>query len=213
VAALLNNLDARIKSGTKKFILLISSQGGSVFAGISAYHYLKGIPAEVVTHNFGSADSIASLIFCAGSQRLSVPEGRFLLHGISVTFSGNTSLEQGLIEERLKMIQQESQSIAAVISETVGKPKSEVLDVISRRTVMTAEEAKKWGLVTEIKASLYDAGAEVVTIGSLTDTAKPIAARAEAVTSNSNVFESKPDFAFSKLEEYLSQIIAAASQQ
>jgi ATP-dependent protease ClpP protease subunit len=68
VSQLLNTVDQKLKAGTKRFVLLISSPGGSVFAGLSAYHYLKGIPAEIITHNFGEVDSIATVIYCAGSS-------------------------------------------------------------------------------------------------------------------------------------------------
>src|ERR1022692_63380 len=43
VSRLLNVVDAKVREGTKRIVLLISSPGGSVFAGLSAYHYLKGI--------------------------------------------------------------------------------------------------------------------------------------------------------------------------
>jgi len=62
----------KLKEGTGRFVILISSMGGNVFSGISAYNFLKGIPAEVWTHNFGSTDSIAVVLFCAGSKRFSV---------------------------------------------------------------------------------------------------------------------------------------------
>src|SRR5438552_17506816 len=57
VVELLSTVDAELAKGTKRFILLISSPGGTVYHGLAAYNYLKGIPAEVITHNFGSADS------------------------------------------------------------------------------------------------------------------------------------------------------------
>ncbi len=83
VAALMQVVDGKIKQGATRLGLLISTPGGDVFQGLSVYNYLKGIPLEIVTHNFGSADSIGVVLFCAGSRRLSVPHARFLLHGSS----------------------------------------------------------------------------------------------------------------------------------
>ncbi|MGC8805714.1 MAG: ATP-dependent Clp protease proteolytic subunit, partial [Candidatus Ratteibacteria bacterium] len=53
INALMNAIDQKIREGISKFTILISSPGGSVFHGLSAYNYLKGIPAEIITHNFG----------------------------------------------------------------------------------------------------------------------------------------------------------------
>ena len=80
--ALMDSIDQQIAKDKKKIILLISTTGGSVFHGISLYNYLKGIPIEIETHNFGSVDSIGNIIFLAGMKRFSVPDARFLMHPV-----------------------------------------------------------------------------------------------------------------------------------
>ena len=86
INALMNVIDQKMKQGTNEFTILISSPGGSVLHGLSAYNYLKGLPVKIVTHNFGSIDSIGVVLFCGGDRRLSVPQARFLLHGVSAGF-------------------------------------------------------------------------------------------------------------------------------
>ncbi len=78
VNALLNTVDTKMQQGVTEVVLLISSPGGSVFHGLSAYNYLKGLPIKVTTHNFGSVDSIGVVLYCGGSERFSVPQARFL---------------------------------------------------------------------------------------------------------------------------------------
>jgi ATP-dependent protease ClpP protease subunit len=34
------------------------------------YDYLRGAPVDVVTHNYGTVDSIGTVMFCAGEERL-----------------------------------------------------------------------------------------------------------------------------------------------
>ncbi|MEN3274089.1 MAG: hypothetical protein V7636_2850 [Actinomycetota bacterium] len=63
-------------------MIAISSGGGSVFCGLTAYNSLKGCGADVRTHNIGHVHSIAGAIYCAGSERLTVPSGRFLVHDV-----------------------------------------------------------------------------------------------------------------------------------
>ena len=67
-----------------QFLILISSPGGNVLAGISGFNFLKGIPAEVIMHNYGCVASITAVLYCAGSTRYCVPHATFTLHGVTL---------------------------------------------------------------------------------------------------------------------------------
>ena len=163
INALINAIDNKMKQGVTQFTILISSPGGSVHHGLSAYNYLKGIPVNITTHNFGSVDSIGVIVFCGGSKRLSVPQARFLLHGVSAGFQ-NERLEEKQLEERLKGLQNNVENIAKVIAENTSKSVQEIRDAILERTILNPEEAKAWGLVDEIKTELFEEGSEVISI-------------------------------------------------
>jgi ATP-dependent protease ClpP protease subunit len=164
VNALMNAIDGRMKQGVRDFIILVSSPGGSVFHGLSAYNYLKGLPAMITTHNFGSVDSIGIVLYCAGSRRLSVPQARFLLHGVNAQFTGNQNLEEKQLEERLKGLRIDVLNIAKVIAANTGKSAEDVTNAMLERTTLNPEEAKSWGLVHEIKPQLFEVGSEVISI-------------------------------------------------
>ena len=164
VAALMQVVDSKVKQGATRLGLLISTPGGDVFQGLSAYNYLRGVPLEIVTHNFGSADSIGVVLFCAGSKRLSVPHARFLLHGVQCRFAQPMSLEEKQLEEKLKGLQIDMGNIARVIADTVGKDKQQVIDDMLNRTTLYPEEAVEYGLVHEIQSDLFEPGAEVIAI-------------------------------------------------
>ena len=161
---LMEAVDQKMRKGQREFILLISCPGGSVFHGLSAYNYLKGLPANITTHNFGSVDSIGVILFCGGSTRLSVPQARFLLHNVTSNFQQNMSLEEKQLEERLKGLRIDTENIAKVISATTGKPIEDVTRAMMDRTTLNPEEAREWGVVDEIKVDLFPAGAEVIPI-------------------------------------------------
>jgi ATP-dependent Clp protease protease subunit len=215
VAQLLNIVDAKIKDGNRRIILLISSPGGSVFAGLTAYHYLKGVPAEVITHNFGEVDSIATVIYCAGSKRYSVPEGRFLMHGVTANFAANVPLDEGSVGEQLKLMQLQVNSIASVIATTVKKPVEEVQAAISKRTLLNVEEAQKWGLVQDVRTKMYDAGADLTSIAASVDSLSPklLATKKTIYTTEADHFStqtddmvtSSPQF-FTIREEYFTRV-------
>jgi ATP-dependent protease ClpP protease subunit len=163
INALMNAVDQNMKQGATQFIILISSPGGSVFHGLSAYNYLKGLPATITTHNFGSVDSIGVVLFCGGSRRLSVPQARFLLHGVSAGFQ-NERLEEKQLEERLKGLRIDIENIAKVIAANTGKTVQEVTNAMLERTTLNPDEAKAWGLVHDIRSELFEAGSEVISI-------------------------------------------------
>jgi len=164
VAILMQIVDNKLKAGAKEMGLLISSPGGDVFHGLSAYNYLKGIPMKVTTHNFGSADSIGVVLFCAGEKRYSVPQARFLLHGVTCTFTQPVSLEEKQLEEKLKSLQIDMGNIANIIAETVGKEKDDIVKDMLNRTTLYPDQAVEYGLVHEIKSDLFERGAEVISI-------------------------------------------------
>jgi ATP-dependent protease ClpP protease subunit len=164
VAQLLRAVEAALREGTKRFHILISSPGGTVFHGLSAYNFLKGIPAEVVTHNFGSVDSIGVVMYCAGSTRLCVPHARFLIHSVSMTFAQGASLEQPQLEEKLNGIRIDTENIAGVIAGTTMTEEDAVKAKMLLRTTMSPEEALDWGLVHEIREELFPSGASLISI-------------------------------------------------
>lgn len=164
INALMNAIDQKMKIGVANFIILISSPGGDVFYGLSAYNYLKGLPATITTHNFGSVDSIGVVLYCGGSKRLSVPQARFLLHGVSVSLEQNANLEEKQLEEMLKGLKIDIENIAKVIAVNTGKNVKEVTNAMLERTTLNPEEAQSWGLVHEIKSELFEAGSEVISI-------------------------------------------------
>jgi ATP-dependent Clp protease protease subunit len=164
VNALMSAVDQKMKQGAKDFTILISSPGGSVIHGLSAYNYLKGLPVSITTHNFGSVDSIGIVLYCAGSRRLSVPQARFLFHGVNVQFRGEQNLDEKLLEERLKGLRIDVENIAKVIAANTGKSTKDITDAMIERTTLNPEEAQSWGLVHAIKAELFEAGSEVIAI-------------------------------------------------
>lgn len=161
---MIQTIDQKLKESVSRFIILISSPGGYVAPGITAYNFLKGIPAEVVTHNCGSADSIAAILFCAGAKRICTPNARFLLHGIGFNVTQPTRFEEKQLDERMKGLRIDRENIAKIIAESCKKKQKQVEDDLFEVKVLNPEEAKKYGLVHEIKAQLFPERADVINI-------------------------------------------------
>jgi len=164
VKKLMTTLEQKLKEGKERFVILISSPGGSVFQGISAYNFLKGIPAELVTHNFGSVDSIAVCLFCAGTKRLCVPHARFLIHGIGFDAPSGARFDEKLLGERIANLKNERETICRIITDNTGKKLEDVEQDMFTGITLTSEQAKDYGLVHEIKSELFEKQAEVISI-------------------------------------------------
>lgn len=163
-SALLQTLDDVMKRGVTQATLLISSGGGNVLEGLSIFNYCIGAPLEIDTHNFGSVDSVAVVIYAAGSRRYTVPDARFLIHPVGFTTTGNVRFERELLAERLKGITADNENLASAIANRTGKTKQELLETMFTRTVLNPEEAVAFGLVHEVKRELFPAGATVIDI-------------------------------------------------
>ena len=154
----------QISKGVDQFVFLMSSPGGNVFAGLSAYNFLKGIPAEVITHNFGSVDSIAAILFCAGSKRLCVPHARFNLHGATLDIRTPIQYTEKSLDERVRSLRIDREIFSQVVADATGRNHAQVEGDILDGIVLNSEQALEYGLVHEIKTELFEKGAKVFEI-------------------------------------------------
>ena len=164
VATLLTTFESKLRDGVNDFTILMSTPGGSVFHGLSAYNFLKGLPVKIATHNFGSVDSIGVVLFCAGAERRSVPQARFLLHGVSVGMQKDQRFEEKQLEETLKSLRIDLTNIARVVAANAGRTEKEVYDAMVERTTLDPEQAKAWGLVHKVEAELIVGDEELIAI-------------------------------------------------
>jgi ATP-dependent Clp protease protease subunit len=166
IGQLMKTADQKLAAGAKEFTVLISTSGASVFHGLTAYNYLKGIPATVTTHNIGSVDSIGVALYCAGQRRISVPQARFLLHPVSMNFRESANYEEPKLMELVKSLRVDMENCASVIAANTRQTKRHVLRAMLSRHTIDPERALEWGLVHEIRQELFAEGTEVVPIQS-----------------------------------------------
>jgi ATP-dependent protease ClpP protease subunit len=103
-------------------------------------------------------------MYCAGRERYSSPQARFLIHGVSMGFQGSQIMEEPQLQEKLKGLQIDIENIAKVIAENTGKDQVEVTKAMLNRTTLNPEQAKEWGLVSSIKTELFPTGTQVISI-------------------------------------------------
>ncbi len=163
--ALISVVEKLIHQGKQDILLLISSPGGSVFHGLSLYNFLTKAPINIETCNFGSIDSIACVVYCAGEKKYSLPNTRFLLHSISFNVRGDARFEEKKLKEIVNGLKMDRENISEIISKNCKKTQKEIEEIMLEGNTYNSKEAKSFGLIDEITEELFDEDEEIVGIG------------------------------------------------
>lgn len=102
------NLRAQIltaiqQQGAEEIILYLSSEGGNLTAGFTAYNFLKALPIPVSAINMGTIESIAVILYLSAEKRLAIDNSRFLLHSFNWTFNTSVIDHARLAEHSLSL--------------------------------------------------------------------------------------------------------------
>ena len=103
-----------INNGASEIRVLFSSSGGLVEEGFSLHNFLRALPAKLVMHCVGSADSIAMVVFLAGTERFCCADSTFLFHDFgwgSTTGINFTRLQFGEFHDSLESFKTRSQQL------------------------------------------------------------------------------------------------------
>lgn len=165
VPRLIDQVSQRVGAGARSILLAISSPGGNIYWGVTAYNFLKGLGITLTTHGVGQIDSIAGAIYCAGERRLCVKHGRFLIHGVNMTFGGqNPTQSEKELRDSLAGLERDRDTIASILADGTGRTVDAVKDDMFQGLIMNAEEAKTYGFVHEITDNVFDPSQEIVNI-------------------------------------------------
>ena len=128
--------------------LYINSPGGDVNAMFAIYDTMQYIRPDVNTICFGQAASAAAVLLAAGTagKRLALPSSRILLHQPYSGAQGQVSdLEIAANEiERLKT------QLEHILARHTGQTTEKIQADTDRDFVMTADEAKAYGVIDEV---------------------------------------------------------------
>ena len=128
--------------------LYINSPGGSITAGMAIYDTMQFIRNDVTTICVGQCASMGALLLCAGTEgkRFALPNSRVLIHQPSGGASGQATDVRIMAEEILRMREMTSR----IISEHSGQSFEQVELDVERDRIMSAEQAKEYGLIDEV---------------------------------------------------------------
>ena len=133
----------------KDIYLYINSPGGSVTAGMAIYDTMNYIKPDVCTVCVGMAASMGAFLLSSGAKgkRFALPNSTVMIHQPSGGAQGQATDIQIHAEWILKI----KEKLNTILSGNTGQDYETVCKDTERDNFMSAEEAKEYGLVDEVK--------------------------------------------------------------
>jgi len=135
----------------KDIIFYINSPGGSAYDALAIYDTMQYVKCDIQTVGVGVQASAAAFLLCSGakSKRLLLPHATVMIHQPSAGTRGKVTdmeidLKEGL---RLKKLLNE------IMARNTGQSLRKIEADVERDFWMSAEEAKKYGLVDKVITS------------------------------------------------------------
>ena len=132
--------------------MYINSPGGSFTAMTAIYDTMRYVRPHIQTVCLGQAASAAAVLLGAGQpgKRMALPNARILIHQPAMeTIQGQASDIQIVADEIDRMRVWMERTIA----EQTGRPEEEVRKDVERDKILTAEQAKEYGLIDHVLTS------------------------------------------------------------
>lgn len=129
--------------------LYINSPGGVITAGMAIYDTMQFVRPDVVTYCVGQAASIAAVLLMAGTpkKRYTLPNSRILIHQPWLSGLSGQATD---IDIHAKEILRTRAGLNKLIAHHTGQSVDKIERDVERDFIMSAEQAKEYGIVDEI---------------------------------------------------------------
>jgi ATP-dependent Clp protease protease subunit len=132
----------------KDITFYVNSPGGVVTAGLAIYDTMRYVRCDIATLCMGQAASMGALLLAAGTagKRYALPNSRILIHQPMGGFQGQATDIDIHAQEILRMRNDLNKILAQHTGQNIRKIKKDT----DRDFFMSAEEAKKYGIIDKV---------------------------------------------------------------
>jgi len=132
----------------KDIKLYINSPGGSVYDGLAIIDTMNYIEPDVQTIGIGLQASMGAMLLSSGTKgkRFALPNARIMIHQPSSGTEGKITDQEIALKEGIYL----KKLLAEMFAKNTGKKYEQVVKDMDRDNWMSAEEAKKYGIIDEI---------------------------------------------------------------
>ena len=132
----------------KDINLYVNSPGGSVTAGLGIYDTMQYVKPPINTICLGQAASMGAFLLTAGTKgkRFALPNARIMIHQPMGGFQGQATEIDIHAREILKI----RERLNEIMAKHTGQPLEKIAQDTERDYFLSAEEAKRYGLIDEV---------------------------------------------------------------
>jgi ATP-dependent Clp protease protease subunit len=132
----------------KDIFLYINSPGGSVYDALAIYDTIQYITNDVQTVGIGMQASAAAFLLSSGTKgkRFLLPNSTVMIHQPSSGTRGKVTDQEIDLKESLRV----KRLLEEIMARNTGQKVDRIHEDMERDRWMTAEEAKKYGIVDKI---------------------------------------------------------------
>ena len=132
----------------KDIQIYINSPGGSVTSGMAIYDTIQYVKADVATICIGQAASASAVLLAAGKKgkRYALPNARVMIHQVM----GGAEGQATDVEIQTREILRIKKAVNEILAKHTGQTFAKIEKDTDRDFYLTAQEAKKYGLIDEV---------------------------------------------------------------
>ena len=129
--------------------IYVNSPGGAVTSALALYDTIQYLKCDVSTICIGQAASAAAVLLASGTKgkRYSLPNSRVMIHQVMI---GGIEGQQTEVEIQAKEMLRIKNQINEILAKHTGQPLKKIDADTDRDFYMSAEEAKKYGMIDKI---------------------------------------------------------------
>lgn len=133
----------------KDISLYINTPGGSISSGMAIYDTIQFIRPDVTTICIGQAASMGALLLAAGEpgKRFALPNSRILIHQPSMSGLSGQATD---IDIHAREILRAREAINRILAKHTGQGLERIQNDVERDFIMTAQQAKEYGIVDQV---------------------------------------------------------------
>ncbi len=133
----------------RDIIMYINSPGGSFTSLMAIYDTMQYVHADIQTVCLGQAASAAAVLLAAGTpgKRMALPNARVLIHQPATEGIYGQASD---LEIQANEIQRMRRLLETTLSNHTGRSVEQVKEDIERDKILTAAEAKEYGIVDNV---------------------------------------------------------------
>ena len=133
----------------RDILIYINSPGGSFTSLMAIYDTMQFVRPDIQTYCLGQAASAAAVLLAAGTpgKRFALPNSRVLIHQPATE---GTYGQVSDLEIQANEIQRVRRQMEVILAHHTKKEPDQIKADIERDKILTAEEAKSYGIIDEV---------------------------------------------------------------